>query len=117
MVSESVSERLSVCDRISGGLESGAVDRGELLRMVKDLSSLLHEMTWEVRGHLKGRNATPEMEEAERWLTSAKNSLSWAEAHAPFALTFELARCVQLANSATVKVAKRLQHQNEGAAA
>lgn len=117
MVSESVSERLSACDRISAALESGAVDRGELLRMAKDLGGLLHEMTWEVRGHLKGRTGAHGMEEAERWLNSAKNSLTWVETHAPFALTFELARCVELANGATVKVAKRLQHQDEGAVA
>jgi hypothetical protein len=117
MVSASVSERKLLCEGISDILRSGAVDRAELLRMAKNLVSLLHEMTWEVRGHLNGRNDSPEMQQADRWLVSGKNTLAWAEAHAPFALTFELARCVEIANGAALRVVERLQLQGEGAAA
>lgn len=117
MVAASVSERKLFCERILETLQSGAVDRAELLNMVKGLVSLLHEMTWEVRGHLKGRDDSPEMQQADRWLTSGKQTLAWAEAHAPFALTFELARCVEIANGAAMKVVERLQLQGEGAAA
>jgi hypothetical protein len=117
MATESVSGRQLVCQRISETLLSGAADRGELLRMVKDLSSLLHEMSWEVKGHLRGRNDTPAMQQADRWVASAQTTLSWTETHAPFALTFELARCVELANGAAMKVAERLQLQSEGGAA
>jgi hypothetical protein len=117
MVAESVSERKLLCERISDILHSGAVDRAELLRMVKDLVNLLHEMSWEVKGHLNGRDDSPEMQQADRWLVSGKNTLAWAEAHAPFALTFELARCVEIANGAAMKVVERLQLQGKGAAA
>jgi hypothetical protein len=116
-VVEAASERRLVCNRISETLASGAIDRGELLKMGKDLAQLLHEMAWEVKGHRKGRNDSPEMQQADRWITSAKNSLSWVELHAPFALTFELARGVENANGAAMRVAERLQAQNEGAAA
>lgn len=117
MVSETVSERRMTCERISEVLASGAVDRDELLTMVKQLGSLAQDLSWEVKGQLRGRNDTPEIQEASRWISSAQGSLTWAEKHAQFALTFELARCVEIANGAALKVVERLQLLNEGAAA
>lgn len=117
MVTEAVSERRLVCTQISDALASGEVDRTQLLKMVKNLAGLAHELSWEVTGHLKGRNDSPEMQQAGRWVSSAQGSLTWAERHAQFALTFELARCIELANGAMLKVLERLQQQEEGAAA
>lgn len=117
MVPETVSERRLLTARISESLEAGAVDRDELLTMVKKLAGLAHELSWEVKGELRGRNDTPEVQQASRWISSAQGSLTWAEKHAQFALTFELARCVEIANSAALKVVERLHLLAEGAAA
>jgi hypothetical protein len=117
MVSETVSERRLMCNRISETLATGAVDRGELLTMVKELAGLAQELSWEVKGQLRGRNDTPEIQQASRWISSAQGSLTWAEKHAQFGLTFELARCVEIANSTALKVVERLQLLTEGAAA
>jgi hypothetical protein len=117
MVTEAVSERRSVCTQISEALATGAVNRTELLEMVKRLAILAHEVSWDVSGHLKGRNDTPEMQQASQWVSSAQGSLTWAERHAQFALTFELARCIEMANGAMLKVLERLQRQDDGAAA
>lgn len=114
---EAVSERRMTCDRIAQALASGAIDRGALLQMGKDLTNLLHEMSWEVKGHLKGRNDTPEMQQADRLVGAARKSIDWVDMHAPFALTFELARCIEAANGSVLKVAEQLALQNEGAAA
>lgn len=117
MVIESVSERQVMCDRITETLASGEFDRGDLLRMEKDLSTLLHEMAWEVKNHLSRRNASPQMEQADRWIVSGKSALTWVEANAPFALIFELARCIEIANAAALKVLERLRLQDDGEAA
>lgn len=117
MVAETASERRLVCTRIAETLVAGAVDRGELLKMVKSLAALAHDLSWEVKGQLRGRNDTPEMQQASRSISAAQNSLTWAEKHAPFVLTFELARCIEVANGMVLKVVETLHAQSEGAAA
>lgn len=117
MVTESISEQRLVCAQISESLMSGTADRGELLKLAKTLSSVIHELAWEVKGQLQGRGDTPAMQQANRWVSSAQSALKWAESHSTFALTFELARCLEVANTSAVKVVERLQLQREGAAA
>lgn len=117
MVMESISDQRLVCAQISESLLLGTVDRVELLKLAKTLSSVVHELAWQVKGQLQGRGDTPEMQQANRWVSSAQSALTWAESHSSFALTFELARCLELANTSAVKVLERLQLQREGAAA
>src|SRR5947209_6609180 len=112
MVAETALERQLVCTRISETLASGAVDRVELLRIVKTLASLAHDLAWDVKAQLRGRNDTPAMEQASRWVSSAQTALTWAERNAQYALTFELARCIEVANSAALKVVESLQLQS-----
>lgn len=115
MVADNLSERQAECTQISETLALGAVDRTELLRMVKKLSGLAHDLSWDVKAQLRGRNDTPVMQEASRWVASAQSALTWAERNAQYVLTFELARCIEVANSSALKVLDALQLQ--GAAA
>ncbi|HEX6506952.1 MAG TPA: hypothetical protein VF221_04900 [Chloroflexota bacterium] len=114
---ENISARRQVCDEIEYTLEIGAVDRGALARMMQQLSNLGTEIGWEVRGHLTGRNRSDEMLQAERWLRSARETLQWAERHAVFALCFELARAVEIANESMRRVLTVLEGLGAGAAA
>jgi len=58
---ETVSERRLMCT-LASPIDlhpSGAVDRDELLTMVKKLGGLsAQELSWEVKGQLRGRNDT-----------------------------------------------------------
>lgn len=115
MVAEKVLERQLVCAQISETLASGAVDRTELIRIVKQLAGLVHELSWDVKAQLRGRGDSPAMQQASRWVSSAQGALTWAERHGQYALTFELARCIEAANSAALRVIETLQLQSVAA--
>src|SRR5690348_5282639 len=103
-IAESVSERQAICDGITMSLEEGEVDRQQLSQMMVSLTGIGHELNWELRGHLTGRAKSAEMLDASRWLRSATEALNWADQHAAFALRFEIARCVEVANNAILRV-------------
>ena len=117
MIAESVLEQRSACDRIAATIAAGEIDRTILLRMVKDLGGVSHQLNWEVNGRLRGRSATAEMHESQKWIASANGAIEWAESHAAFALMFELARSVNVAAGALRKVVERLEANGGGAAA
>ena len=117
MIAQSPADQQLMCEQISEVLTVGAVDRDQLMGFSKDLSGVLHELSWELKSELARQDSAPEVKHAERWIASAKSALAWADAHSTFALTFELARCVEIANSATAKVVKGLEAHRAGAAA
>ena len=117
MIAEAVLEQQSTCDRIAQTLAAGEVDRAILLHMVKELGAAAYQLNWEVNGHLRGRNAPPEIHQSQKWLTSADTAIAWAESHASFALMFELSRSVNVAVSALRKVVECLQLLGGGAVA
>jgi hypothetical protein len=117
MIAQSPADQQLMCDQISEVLTVGAVDREQLMGFSKDLSSVLHDLSWEIKGELARRDSASEVKHAERCIASAKSALAWADSHSTFALTFELARCIEIANSATAKVVKSLEAYRGGAAA
>jgi hypothetical protein len=85
--------------------------------MLSSLARLRQDLHWELKHALSDRNRSPEIAEADRRMRTATEAIEWAEKHLTFALRFELARCVEIANNAVRHVVTTLDAQNSGAAA
>lgn len=112
-----VSERQRASDAIVAALEEDAGDRGRLMEMASSLTSLAHEMSWEVRDRLGGRNRNQEIENAAQHLQVARDSLAWVDERSTYALSFELSKYIARANTALRHVIEVLDSQKAGAAA